>query len=159
MASGKTTAGQLLATKLGWQFADVDANIERDQGVTVRELFQTRGENAFRELESSAITSYISTIQCGRPWVLALGGGAFIQEANWRLIHNNGISVWLDCPLTRVQGRLNGDTTRPLASDPDRIAELFQMRKSLYARADFRVDADCDDPDEVVGRILNLPIF
>lgn len=159
MASGKSTAGHLLAQKLGWQFADVDANIEQAQGTTIRELFERHGESTFRELEAKAIENHVSVIRTGHPWVLALGGGAFVQERNWQLISNNGISLWLDCPLSRVQRRLGGDTSRPLAANPNRLAALYEARQTLYARADYRIDADCDNPDEVVSRILALPIF
>ena len=159
MASGKSTAGQLLAKTLGWQFADIDANIERDQATTIRDFFERQGESAFRDLETLAIRECVETIRRGHPWVVALGGGAFVLERNWDLIRNNGVSVWLDCPLSRVQLRIGGDTTRPLAANFDRLAELFHSRQPLYARADFRIDADCDRPEEIVRRISELPVF
>lgn len=159
MASGKTTAGDLLARKLGWNFADVDAKIEHEHGATVRELFETRGESFFRGLETEAIQRHVRDITSGHPWVLALGGGAFVQDRNWKLIQDHGISLWLDCPLSRIQIRLGGDTTRPLAANPDKLAALYEARQILYARADYRIDADCDEPEVVVERILQLPIF
>ena len=159
MASGKSTAGRLLAQKLGWQFADIDADIERRQGISIRELFERHGEEFFRELEAQAIQECIQMIRGGHPWVVALGGGAFVQERNRELITNHGITLWLDCPINRIQLRLGGDTTRPLAANPDRLAALYEARQLLYARADFRIDADCDRPDEIVRRISELPIF
>ncbi len=159
MASGKSTAGQLLAKMLGWQFADIDANIERAQATTIRDFFDKQGESAFRDLETRAIRECVETIRRGHPWVVALGGGAFVHEQNWDLIRNNGVSVWLDCPLSRIRRRLGGDVTRPLAANPNSLAELFHSRQPLYARADFRIDADCDRPEEIVRRISELPVF
>lgn len=159
MASGKSTAGQMLAQKLGWQFADVDADVEREQGTTIREIFEKRGEGAFRVIETQTIQNRIDVIRTGHPWVIALGGGAFVQEQNRELISNNGISLWLDCPLSRVRTRLGGDSTRPLATDPERLTTLYEARQVLYSRADYRIDADCDQPEEIVSRILALPIF
>ena len=159
MASGKSTAGRLLAERLGWHFADVDAGIERDQGCTIREIFEQQGEAAFREIESAAIRKFINDICRGHPWVLALGGGAFVQEQNWELIREHGVTLWLDCSLARIEERLTHDLTRPLATDRDRLAQLYHTRQPLYSRADYRIDADCDDPAQIVARILDLPIF
>ena len=159
MASGKSTAGRLLAKKLGWQFADVDADIERQQGISIQALFERYGEQFFRELEAQALQERVRMIRVGHPWVVSLGGGAFVQERNWQLVSNHGITLWLDCPLNRIQLRLGGDTTRPLAANPDRLAALYEARQLLYARADFRIDADCDRPEEIVRRISELPIF
>jgi shikimate kinase len=91
--------------------------------------------------------------------VVALGGGAFLQPANWELVKNNGITIWLDCSLERINRRLLGDTTRPLAVNPERVAQLLEQRRPAYATADYRVEADCDDVEQITRRILDLPLF
>jgi shikimate kinase len=98
-------------------------------------------------------------IEAGNPCVVALGGGAFVQQRNWEMIENNGVTVWLDCSLDVIHTRLGDISTRPLASDPAALARLFEARRPLYARADFHVKADCEDPAEVMRQILRLPIF
>src|SRR5690348_17236065 len=91
MAAGKTTIGRALAEALGWPFSDVDADIESHNGTTISQIFLERGETAFRELEAAMIRKHVSRIEAGNPRVLALGGGAFVQQMNWDLIQNNGV--------------------------------------------------------------------
>ena len=159
MASGKTTAGRVLAAELGWRFADIDSEIEQGEGMPVSQIFRERGESVFRDLEAAAIRRYVLRVQSGAPWVIALGGGAIVQPDNWQALENNGIMIWLDCPLERIRQRLVNDTTRPLAADRHQLAQLFEERRPLYSRAHFRVEADCDDASEIVQRILQLPLF
>jgi shikimate kinase len=159
MASGKTNVGCAVARQLGWSFADLDAEIEREQGISIADIFARHGEPHFRQLESDAIRRHVGRIEAGLPWVLALGGGAILQPANWELIQNNGVTIWLDCPLEIVRRRLGDDVTRPLARDRAGLAQLYEIRRPLYARADFRIEIDSDDVLEAANRILRLPIF
>ncbi|MFL6415236.1 MAG: shikimate kinase [Bryobacteraceae bacterium] len=159
MACGKSTVGPVLAAELGWRFSDLDIEIEAEQQTTIAQIFSSQGEPAFRALETEAIRKKVRQIQAGHPHVVALGGGAFLQPDNWELVKNNGITIWLDCSLERISRRLVGNTTRPLAASPEHVAQLLEDRRSFYARADHRIDADCDDVEEVTRRILDLPIF
>jgi shikimate kinase len=159
MAAGKTTVGAALAAELGWPFTDIDSKIEQREGKAVAQIFAERGEQAFRELEAAALREQVARIERGYPCVVSLGGGASVQPDNWELIANNGITVWLDCPIDRVHQRLIGDTTRPLAHNRAGLAQLLEKRRPFYARADFRVEIDCDDVDAITRRILQLPIF
>jgi shikimate kinase len=159
MAAGKSTIGRALADELGWPFSDIDSDIEKQQGTTIAEIFTSRGEAVFRELETSAIRQHVNCIRTGVPRVIALGGGAFVQERNWELLENNGVTIWLDCPFDVVCKRLDGDQTRPLAVDMTRLAKLFEDRRPLYSRADFHVQVSSDDVRSIVRTILALPIF
>lgn len=160
MAAGKSTIGSALAEQLGWSFVDIDLEIERQEQLTVAQLFIERGETAFRDLETAMIRQRVSTIRTGSPSVVALGGGAFVQPRNWELLENNGVTIWLDCPFDLVCRRLNGDVTRPLARDLSRLAQIFQDRRPLYSRADFRVEITTEgDVCGAVERILQLPLF
>jgi shikimate kinase len=102
MAAGKTTIGQLLAHELGWSFADVDEDIVAAQGSSIAEIFDARGEREFRTIEQEAVRKRVSEIVRGRPMVVALGGGAFAQDATRALLEENGVSIWLDCPFPTV---------------------------------------------------------
>lgn len=158
MCAGKSTVGGALADELGWCFVDVDSDIETQERATIAEIFRKRGEEQFRKLECDVIRRHVARIEAGDPCVMALGGGAFVQARNWELIQNNGVTVWLDCELETVRRRLNGDETRPLAQG-DALERLFADRRPLYARADFRIEVDTDDVQQIVRRILKLPIF
>jgi len=159
MASGKSTVGPALAAELGWRFSDLDTEIEAEQQTTIAQIFALQGEATFRALETAAIRRKVRQIQAGHPNVIALGGGAFLQPDNWQLVKNNGITIWLDCSLERINRRLVGNTTRPLAANPEHVAHLLEHRRPFYARADHRIDADSDDVEQVTRRILDLPIF
>ncbi len=159
MASGKSTVGRALASALGWKFSDLDNEIEAEEQRTVAEIFALRGEGAFRALETEAIRKKVRQIQSGHPYVVALGGGAFLQPVNSELVKSNGITIWLDCSLERINRRLVGDTTRPLAVNPERVAQLLEQRRPAYASADYRVEADSDDVEQITRRILDLPLF
>lgn len=159
MASGKSTIGRSLADELGWSFSDLDVEIETQLGQSIAQIFAEHGEAFFRDIENEAIRKRVRHIEAGAPTVVALGGGAFAQPRNWELIQNNGVTVWLDCPLDYVQRRLGDTTTRPLATDRERLAKLFEDRRPLYGKADFRIEICSDDASDAVQQILRLPIF
>lgn len=159
MCSGKTSVGRALAVELGWCFVDLDSEIESEQRISVREIFEQKGERAFRDIETDTLRRRVTRVEAGDPCVFALGGGTFVQPNNWEIIENNGVTVWLDCTLDTVLQRLGDDLTRPLATDRNGLAQLYGDRRPLYSRADFRLEVDTDDIAVTVGKILRLPIF
>jgi shikimate kinase len=159
MCSGKTTVGRALAEELGWSFIDIDTEIEAQEGKTITEIFLERGEEVFRDIETEMLRSRVLRIEAGDPHVISLGGGAFVQPRNWELVDEHGVTIWLDCPLETIRKRLGDDTTRPLAADRSRLAQLFEDRRPLYSRANYRIEVDTDNVSEIVRRILQLPIF
>jgi shikimate kinase len=159
MGSGKTTVGRALADRLGWSFVDLDNEIEAEQGMTIADIFDRLGEEHFRKLETDAIRKRARRVRGGHPVVMALGGGAFVRDVNVELLQDNGVTVWLDCPLDVARRRCECNNCRPLARDPEKFAQLYESRRSSYTRADFRVEAASDDPEPAVDAICNLPIF
>jgi shikimate kinase len=159
MGCGKSTVGRALADELGWSFIDLDAEIEQREAATIASIFDTRGELAFRELETAALRERVRAVQMGRPQVVSLGGGAFLSAENLELAANNGVTVWLDCPFSVIERRVAFATHRPLARDPLRLRELFEERRECYGRADFRIDVLDDDARSAVSQILALPLF
>ena len=159
MAAGKTTIGKLVAEQLGWRFADLDDDIETAAGRTISAIFETDGEAEFRRIEAEALRARVRAIERGSPTVLALGGGAYTQPGNFELVRENGITVWLDCPLEMVKRRVAEAAHRPLARDPARFERLYFERHVAYSRADFRIPIAGDDPAAAVAAVLELPIF
>jgi shikimate kinase len=159
MGSGKSTVGSALADRLGWEFVDLDAEIEAAEKEPITVIFDTRGEAEFRRLESAALCAHIKRIERGNPEVVALGGGAFVEAANFAQISSHGISVWIDCPIEIIRERLaEGLVNRPNARDPQRFVELYESRREGYAKADFRVDGSLP-LDAVVDAIADLPLW
>lgn len=159
MGSGKSAVGRLLADELGWPFADIDEDIEQAQGISIAEIFDQRGEQEFRNIEREALRKRLRDVESGKPIVLALGGGAFVDPANQKLLEDRGVTMWLDCSFPRICNRLEGQTHRPLARDPDKFRQLYDDRLPSYSKAEYRIEADTDDLAAVVSEILKLPIF
>lgn len=158
MGCGKSTVGRELADDLGWRFVDLDANIEKAEGTTIAEIFDSRGEAAFRLIESTALRQVVRKIECGQPHIVALGGGAF-QGNNVTLLAEKGVSIWLDCPFETVQRRVAGFTHRPLARDPENFRALYEARRPLYERADYRIEVHNDDCADAMKQILTLGLI
>src|SRR5580698_5863619 len=158
MGSGKTTVGRMVADLLGWDFVDLDTDIEAREHDTVANIFATRGEAEFRQLETEAIRRWLKKIECGIPTVIALGGGAFVQPVNYEILGNNGISVWLDCSLEVAESRIAETDDRPLARDKEAFRRLFAERRVLYGRADYRVNGDLESA-QAAGEIVALPLW
>ena len=159
MGSGKSTVGRALADELGWTFIDLDEEIERRENSSISEIFDLRGEDEFRDIETALLRERVRNVQSGRPQVVSLGGGAFHSEENFEMVANNGVTIWLDCEFSHIERRISGQTHRPLARDPQKLRALFESRRSGYARADYRVEIVDDDTRAAVARILALPLF
>lgn len=151
MGSGKTTVGRRLAHELDVPFADLDALIEEESGLAVRDWFAQRGEPAFRAAERAALSRAWGRF-AARGGVIALGGGAFEDERTRTLLAGLARTIWLDAPLDAIFSRVSGDGTRPLFGDADAVRRLFAKRSASYARADLRVDAG-GPVAEVVARV------
>ena len=138
-ASGKSTLGKALAERLGVGFVDLDERIVAEAGVSIPEIFKTRGEAAFRDLESKVFRDVISD-----PKVVSLGGGTLLRDENRALCEENGIVFCLDTPSDEELARRIGAApgSRPLgdkakeraahyASFPNRVAAFFDAQSSL----------------------------
>jgi len=159
MASGKSTIGRHLAGALGWSFFDIDDEIEAAEKTSISSIFETRGEQEFRRIEALVLAQHVRWIERGRPAVVALGGGAFAQPANRGLLLENGMAIWLDCPLEVVKHRVAQASHRPLARDPEKLAALYHARREHYAMADLRVTIESDDPHVTVQTIMAHPLL
>src|SRR5262249_17309942 len=141
MGAGKTSVGRALATRMRWQFRDLDDVIEQREQQTVAHIFSSAGEAGFRSRESAALLSLLQESAAEGDLVLALGGGAFVQPDNREALATSGaITVLLEASLEELQRRCQEERKdRPLARERDRFAELFAARQPVYAQAQFRV--------------------
>jgi shikimate kinase len=159
MGSGKSTIGGLLADRLGWGFVDLDTAIESAAGRPISRIFEEQGEEEFRRQETEALWTQIHRLRRGMAAVVALGGGAFARAENRELLNGNGVTIWLECPLEVARKRVEENTDRPLARDPEGFERLFRERQAVYAKADYRVPSGGEDPAEVVASILALGLL
>lgn len=154
MGAGKSTVGQLAAERLGWAYADSDAEIERVTGRTVPEILRSDGEDAFRREESAVLRRALSH---SGPVVVSVAGGAVLDPANRSLIRAAGPVVWLRATVATLAARVGPGQGRPLlGSDPQAAIErLYATRRPLYAEvADATVDVEGLTPEKVVDRVL-----
>lgn len=155
MGCGKTTVGPLLARRLGAPFVDLDREVERRAGMTVREIFARQGEPAFRQMEAEALRGTLELPDV----VVALGGGTLTFEGNARWVGAHGLSVWLNLPFATVASRIGGrgKTDRPLFKDESQALALYRERLPVYRRSDLTVDiAPKEGPEEIAARIALL---
>lgn len=156
MGAGKTTVGRLLAERLDWAFLDLDAEIEREAGITIAEIFRIHGEPDFRAREIHTLRSLISQPRM----VLALGGGAIeSEEIRTLLASTPGVcTVYLSAPLEalveRCLAQQNGQpAARPVLADRERLHARWSSRLPHYRQAHLCVETHGMPPAEVARKI------
>ncbi len=143
MGAGKSTLGPVFAARLGRPFLSVDALVEHGAGTSVAELFASRGEAAFRELEQDIAADVL-----GRrvPVVVELGGGALASERTRAVLRESAFTILVETTPEEAWDRVSG-SARPLAQDAESFATLFEERAPLYADA---ADARARDLDGAI---------
>jgi shikimate kinase len=149
MGCGKTTVAEALAQRLGCAIIDLDSFITEREGRSPAEIIAQDSEPSFREIETRALKVVLAE-NVAR--VIALGGGAWMIEANRALVaQHDCLSVWLDAPFETCWKRITASgTIRPLAPDRKSAQELYESRRASYELAAMRVEAS---PDDSLARI------
>ena len=131
MGCGKSTVGRRLASALKCSFIDMDDYIEKKEGRSISEIFETDGEEYFRNLETETIKNFGN-----KKGVIATGGGALLREENGRAAKKFGIPVFIDTRFSICYNRIKGDKNRPLAfnSTREELKRLYDKRKGLYIK-------------------------
>lgn len=153
MGSGKTTLGHGVEARTHISFIDLDEYIEQQQGLTIREIFQRHGEEAFRRLEHDTIAELSQRDNL----LVACGGGTPCHYNNMELMNSRGTTVWLDADAGTLHRRLcEGRANRPLIAnlDDDELREFIisslQQRNKYYSQSKHRFDASrMDNIDEL----------
>ena len=121
--SGKSTVGNLLHVD-GFEFIDIDAEVEKRCGCSIKEMIQAKGETYFRDLETEVIRD-VSSQSCR---IISTGGGAILREENVRLLSQNGKLFFLDADLNRLQAT----DSRPLSDTHEKLQKLYEERIGIY---------------------------
>ncbi|HKJ70005.1 MAG TPA: 3-dehydroquinate synthase [bacterium] len=158
MGSGKSSAGKILAARLGWTFLDADLIIENHAGKSIPAIFASEGEEQFRELESRVVRRLASAQRA----VIALGGGALEREDNREAILQNGLLVWLNVSPEVAAKRLIHSENRPLLSEVDseqeiheKLNSIFQDREDNYRTAHLTLDLTGESPASIAQSIID----
>lgn len=155
--SGKTSVAAEVGKLLGWPWLDADVEVERRAGKTIKQIFDTSGEQTFRDLEAAVISDLAKLTS----HVIALGGGAVLREASQQAIRNSGKVAWLQASPEVLFQRISRDAStaerRPNLTPAGGLAEverLLAVRTPIYAAcADLAIDAENAAPGELAKQI------
>ena len=154
MGAGKSSvAVELVSLLPSYRLVELDSEIEKNQCLTINEIFEKKGENYFREIESSLLKKFLTE----KNLVISLGGGAFLSEVNRAEIKLNAFSVYLETSIETIFSRIKNDDSRPLLKSNDvlsKIREILELRKPLYELADCKVTTDDRNVSEIAQEIL-----
>ncbi|MDA0902668.1 MAG: shikimate kinase, partial [Proteobacteria bacterium] len=139
-------------------FIDSDREIEQHEKLSINEIFETKGEQYFRDVEAEVISNIINGDQA---MVLSLGGGAFTSPKVRQLVKSSAVSIWLDCDIDTIVGRTSVKS-RPLLQKGDKkeiLTNLMDKRRAYYQQADLKVDTSQVSKlviDEIISKINNF---
>jgi shikimate kinase len=156
--SGKSTIGKDLSKKLNYQLIDTDDVISKKEGCSIEEIFGSKGENYFRKLESDTLKEVIKSDNT----IISTGGGTPCFFNNMELINNNGLSVFLNIPLSDITKRLldSPQKNRPLiqGKNPEQIErfleEKIKERIPFYSKASIEFTDPLVTANKIIDEIL-----
>jgi len=155
MGTGKTTVGRTLAQRLGYQLLDSDAEIERQAGKPIADIFATQGEPAFRALERAFVEQGHPATKC----VVACGGGLVVQPGMLDLLKSKGVVICLHASLETILARTQNSRHRPLLNveDPmERIRTLYAQREPIYRQAGTMVLTDGRQLNDIAAHVMRI---
>ena len=153
MGTGKSTVGRRVSDILKIPFYDVDETIQRQTGRSIVDLFRTKGETAFRALESATVQELAMQERA----VISTGGGALMNPTNREFLQKRGVLVCLTARTGTLLERLKDDITRPLLAGEnmkERIDRLMQERQDVYAMCPVQVATDSKTIEQVAEEVV-----
>lgn len=154
MGAGKTFIGKALKDYYPqMKLVDLDEFIENKQQIKISEIFKTKGEAFFRDLE----TNYIKTLCESENQIISLGGGAFEREENRKILNENGYTVYLKAPADVLFERIKNETHRPLLQQGfgvEKVEEILSKREKNYEKALIVVDTSEKSSYNIISEIM-----
>jgi len=154
MGAGKSTVARNLQKRLKMNLVEMDERIEKEQGMTIPEIFEKYGESRFRDLESELIL----TIGKEGNTIVSCGGGVVVRPENIEYMKKNGMVIFLSAKPETVFDRVKDSTNRPILNgnmNVEYIGELMEKRRALYeAAADVKISTDGKSIDEITDEVI-----
>ena len=152
MGSGKSSIGSLVAKKLNLNFVDVDKEIEKELGLSISKIFETKGEDYFRKFEEKKTLKILKN----NSTVISLGGGAFINKIIRKVVLKNHISFWLNWENETLINRIKNSKKRPIAfkSTDNELIDLIKKRSNIYSKALYEIKCDRMSKIEIAKKVL-----
>ena len=153
MGSGKSSIGSLAAKRLKLNFIDIDKEIEKELGTSIKKIFKTKGESYFRKFEEKITLKKLKLNSV----VISLGGGAFTNRNIRKEVLKDNLSFWLNWNENILLSRIKNSKKRPLAfnATDNELIDLIQKRSNIYSKALYEIKCDKLSKKEIVKKILN----
>ena len=154
MGSGKSTIGYLLSKKLDLKFKDVDKIIEKETEHKISWIFESKGENYFRELEEKITLRLLKSDKN----IISLGGGAFINESVRKQVLSKSLSFWLYWNNSTIIKRIFKSKKRPIAfkASSFEINKLITDRSKIYSLANFKINCEKLSKNMIIKKIIDI---
>ena len=154
MGSGKSSIGTIVSKRLNVEFFDVDNEIEKKLGSPISEIFDSKGEKYFREIEELITLKLLKKTKT----VISLGGGAFLNNKIKKEILDKHISFWLNWDTKTLLNRIKDSKKRPVAykSSITELTDLIKKRSVVYAKAMYKIDCEFLSKTEIVKKIIKI---
>ncbi len=155
MGVGKSTIGKRLAKKLKIKFIDLDKLIEKREKSSIKDIFETKGEDYFRKVEKKIALQELKRTNT----VIALGGGTFMNKDIRKEIELSAVSFWLDLNTKALLKRLKNSKKRPLLNKenlPLAVNKIYLERKRFYNQSNYRIKCNTISANEIILKILKL---
>ena len=153
MGCGKSAMGRALAWKLRLPLIDTDAYIVEQEGMSIPEIFEKKGEPYFRKVEAEAIRSL-----CSRNAIVACGGGAMLTPDTAAAARAAGTVALIDQTFEVCYSRIKDDTNRPIVqkNTKEQLREIFNARDGIYRAHANLIVPPADTPEETAQRLIEL---
>ena len=154
MGSGKSSIGLQIAKKLKLTFVDIDKEIEKELGISIKKIFETKGENFFRKFEEKITLKKLKLDSV----VISLGGGAFINKSIRKEVLKSSVSFWLNWNTTILLKRIKYSKKRPLAfnATDNQLVDLIKKRNNVYSKALYEIKGDNLSKKQVIDKVLKI---
>ncbi|WP_078379736.1 shikimate kinase [Sutcliffiella halmapala] len=150
MGAGKTSIGKALGEKMSLPIYDTDSYIEKNEGCSIKEIFDSRGEEKFRFLEEQTLRELPITNS-----IIMTGGGIISRQSNIEWMKVKGVMLFLYCDINTIMKRLENDVTRPLVHKKsiEEINMIYSKRLPLYHQAHLTIDISDDTLQEATEKV------
>ena len=154
MGSGKSSIGSLVAKKLNLKFIDIDKEIENNLKITIKRIFELKGEEYFRKIEEQITLKKLKSSST----VISLGGGGFTNENIRKEILKSHLSFWLNWDDKTLLDRIKNSRKRPLVinATSNELIDLIKKRSNIYSKALYEIKCDNLSKSEIVNRIIKI---
>lgn len=154
MGSGKTSIGSRVSQKLKINFFDIDQEIEKELKIKISKIFESKGEEFFRDLEEKITLKILKKNNI----VVSLGGGAFINKNIQKEVLENHLSFWLKWDYKVLLERIRNSQKRPLAfkASDNELIDLIKKRSNIYSKVQYEIKCDNQNKDQIVNKVLKI---